>query len=337
VASINARKAALLLMSLDPGTAGELLKTAPTETITEIVAELACLNASGEPADDAGQPVQEFFSLLNRSTTQGLGTDAFVEKMLENAMGKDQSRQVLGQARQLAEARDPFAKIRLAPPENIAQALKGESSLVAGMVLSELPPAKSARMLSMLAEDVRGEAVSVMAGAGQVSPHIRLRVAGVVQKRLDELSGAAQTTIEPAREDTARLQHRKVALLLRGLKKEFRDSLLAQLSKDDEQVGSSVQNLMVIWQDIPILPDRPLQEVLRQMDSRQLALAIVDADEAVVRKIRANISERAAAMLDEEISLQSSPKAEEIETAREEILRLLREVNARGELTFEDS
>jgi len=338
VASVNARKAALLLTRLDPGTAGELLKTAPAQTITEIAAELTYLKASsGDRAEDAGHPVKEFFSLLDRSATHSRGADAFVEKMLESAMGRDQSRQVLGRVRQLVEARDPFARIRPAPPENIAKALEGESAQVAGMVLSELPPSKSAALLGMLAQEVRSEAVSGMACADEAAASIRLRVAGVIQKRLDELAGAEQVVAGPADEGRTRIQHRKVALLLRGLEKELRDSLLAGLSEKDSQVGSSVQNLMIIWEDMPILPDRPLQEVLRQVDSKQLALALVKADDAIVEKIRKNISERAASMLDEEISLQSSPKAEEIESAREELLGALREINARGELTFEES
>ena len=94
--------------------------------------------------------------------------------------------------------------------------------------------------------------------------------------------------------------------------------------------------MMVVWEDIPQIVARMLQEVLQSADSRKLALALVDAEQKVAEKIRENISERAKAMLDEETSLLSSPKQDEIQQAREDVLAPLREMNSRGELEFEE-
>ena len=93
---------------------------------------------------------------------------------------------------------------------------------------------------------------------------------------------------------------------------------------------------MIMWEDVPLVGDRDFQELLRQTDSKLLALALVGAEQAIFAKIRDNISDRAASMLDEEASLLSSPKADEIEAAREGILDGLRELNVKGELTFEE-
>jgi flagellar motor switch protein FliG len=65
-----------------------------------------------------------------------------------------------------------------------------------------------------------------------------------------------------------------------------------------------------------------------------MALALMKADEKISAKIRANISERASAMIDEETSLISSPKKEDIEQAREQIVSSMREMNSKGELIF---
>jgi len=95
-----------------------------------------------------------------------------------------------------------------------------------------------------------------------------------------------------------------------------------------------VANLMIVWEDIPQVADRPLQEALRGIDTRKLALALHKADEVIVGKIRSNISERMAATVDEETSLMSAPKKIDIEEAREEIVRILRQMNEKGELAF---
>jgi flagellar motor switch protein FliG len=127
---------------------------------------------------------------------------------------------------------------------------------------------------------------------------------------------------------------RKVAVILRNLGKELRDGLLAALQEKDSEAGKKVTGLMVLWEDIPQVADRSLQEALRGIDSAKLALALVKADEAITEKIKSNISERAAATIDEETSLMSAPKKDDIKQAREELVEVLREMNEKGELSF---
>jgi len=332
VALNGTRKAALLLMSLDPAAAGELLKSVRPESVTEIAAELACLGAATEP-DDAAEPIQEFFSLLDRPRGQGL--EDFLEAVLENAMGEQRSREVLQEVQQRVRARDPFRDIRSAAAGDIAKAMAGESPQVVALVLSELPHRKSAVVLSLLEETLRAAAVCGMVAGAIVSVDTRQRVANIVQRRLDDLARDRQQMPGGDEEGEGRL--RQLAMLLRGLKKDDRDGLLKVLSEKDPEAGASIQNLMVVWEDLPSVADRACQEILRRVEARTLALALADASGAVTEKVRTNISERAGAMLDEEASLLSSPKPDEIEEAREEIMGGFRELNAAGELTFEDS
>jgi flagellar motor switch protein FliG len=123
-------------------------------------------------------------------------------------------------------------------------------------------------------------------------------------------------------------------VILRNLGKELRDGMLAAIKEKDEESGKMVTQLMIVWEDIPLIADRSLQEGLRKIDAQKLALALVKADETITKKIRANISERAAATIDEETSLMSSPKKEAIAEAKEEVVEVLRGMNEKGELTF---
>jgi flagellar motor switch protein FliG len=63
-------------------------------------------------------------------------------------------------------------------------------------------------------------------------------------------------------------------------------------------------------------------------------VALYGADEEILQKIRSNISERAAAMLDEEAGLIQEPLKNEILDAREEVVKPLREANEQGKLRF---
>jgi len=332
VAATGAKKAAMLLMSLDPPTAAELLQSARPETITQIAAELACLGDEATAVGrDAEETIREFYGLLSGNEPR-LGGQQFAKQMLKIVLGEQELEDVLTQVDQEVWARDPFREIRDASVSDIAAALAGESTPVVSLVLSELPPKKSVALLGELDEAARGAAIACMAVGEAISAEARIRIASVVEARLAEKGKGGTMGAEQA--DTEQL--RKVAVLLRGLEVEARNGLVSSLTEQNEQAAKDVQDLMVIWEDMIIISERSLQEVLRSVDSRKLALALVEAGDLITAKVRDNISDRAKEMLDEEAGLLSSPKASEVEEAREEILKALRDMNAQGELQFEE-
>lgn len=339
MASPGAHKAALLLMSLDPATAAELLKAARPEMVTEIVAELVSIKSS--PAGRKGPDittVNEFFGHLRKGAT---GTrEGFLEALLEGAVGKSRSAEMLTQVRALIQSRDPFMNIRTRDINELAAALAGESGQVAALVLAELPAKKSTLLLELLDESVKTQALRGMAAGGEIPAETRQRIANLVENRLAALAKGNPADAAPVAASGALAQQRrdaqlrKVALLLRGLAIEPRTKLAKAISDQDPATAAAIQKMMVLWEDLPFVADRSMQEVLRTVDAKSLALSLVNADPSNAAKIRQNISERAAAMLDEESSLLKTPKPAEIDTARQKILDPLRALNAKGDLSF---
>lgn len=327
MASESIRKAALLLTTLEPPAAAELLKAADPTIAMQIAAELAYLEATGETASRASEaPLREFSAHL-----QGKAGGMSVKQMLEGVFGPERSREVLGEVTALLAQRDPFLPVRSADPASIADALRGESPQVAGLVLAELPPKTSSKLLPLLDEEVRTEAVRGMTREDTVTPETRLRVATVVRDRLAKAQargGGEQALREK--------QLRKVATLLRSLSMDLRTGLLDAIAETDEATRKDIERLMVVWDDLRMVSDRSLQDALRAVDARSLALALSHADEAVVQKLRANMSERQSAMLDEEAALLASPGEEEVGAARNQLLEALRELAANNMLTFEE-
>jgi len=327
------QKAALLLMTLDASMASELLKGLDPQTVRELAVELAYLDATGANNNQTRLEVaREFCESLQMQEEFHL--NSFLKQMLQGAIGEQQAEQVQQQIQELLRQRDPFLAIRLAEPRAIAAILEEEHPQAAAVVLSELPPKKSSEVIGLLGEGIRLSAVGRMAYCGSVTPEAKRKIAEMVSKRLEAL-GTTQSQQGPSPLGEEPL--RKVAVILRNLGKELRDGLLAAIAQKDRDAGKKVAELMILWEDIPQVADRSLQEALRGIEPKQLALALTKADEAIVKKIRSNISERAAATVDEEASLMSAPKKEEIEKARQEIVKALRNMNEAGSLNFVES
>jgi len=327
----GARKAALLLMSLDATSAAELLRNAPKPVVTQIAVEMAHLEAAGAGTKaERVEPAKEFFSLL-RGRKGAASGPAQLPALLEKVVGRDQAGEILQAARQALQQRDPFLTIRSAGLDDLARVLRGESGQVAAMVLAELTSAKAGKLLPMLDEQVRGQAVRGMTSGEGASPAIRQRVAARLTERLTSQVGGSGGA---GPEQTAKL--RKVAMLLRGLDAPTRDALLKAIDASDAEAGKAVRDLMVVWDDVATVADRSLQNILRLVDARNLALALHEADAAIAAKINNNVSERARALVEEETSLMSSPKRDEVAKARDEVLKAMRELNATGQLEFEE-
>jgi flagellar motor switch protein FliG len=324
------QKAAMLLMGLDAPTAGELLKGMDSQMVQELALELAYLDASGyRDSKESIELAMDFCNYLRIGDT--FQFKRFLDEMLKNAVGGDKAQQIQKEIGDLLHRRDPFMPIRSVDPKVLAKSLENEHPQAIGVVLAELDAKKSSEVLSLLGEGVRLSVISRMTSKETVGVEARLRIAKMVNDRLKALTGAtAAGTAQPAADQSLR----KVAVILRNLVKEVRDGLLGAIREKDGSAADKVAELMIIWEDILFVTDKSLQQALRGVDAKKLALALTNADAAIKQKIRSNISERASAMVDEETSLMSSPKKEDIATAREDLVKTLREMNIKGELMF---
>ena len=321
----------MLLMSLDAATAAELLKGIDPQVVQELAVELAYLDASGHHSGKHSlELARQFYSSL-QAKEEGFQLNSFLKEMLRSTVGSDKAEQIQTKLQDLLRKRDPFISIRSIDSRTIATVLESEHPQAAAMVLSELPAKKSSEVLGLLGEGIRISAIRRMTSCDAIAAEAKARIAEMVWRRIESVkTGSAGEAIQARPEQSLR----KIAVILRSLGKELRDGLLGAIHGKDDKAGEMVANLMIVWDDIPQVADRPLQEALRGIDTRKLALALHKADEVIAQKIRSNISERMAATVDEETSLMSAPKKTDIEEAKEEIVRILRQMNQKGELAF---
>ena len=325
------QKAAMLLMSLDAATAAELLRGIDTEGIQDIALELARIDSSEKRnIKEQAQVAREFYNSLREKRTPTFSMKSFCEEMLVNAVGKEKAEQIQSQIKKATMQNEMFTDIRSAGTDELVLALEGEHPQTIAVILSELPPKKSQEILSLLNEEVRLKAVCKMTNPDALGAAVLRRMASIVSERLKSLKG--ETLVARPGQEAQNL--RKIAIMLSGLEKDPRDQLLAEIGKQNEETAKTIRNLMVTWEDIPSIADRSLQEALRAVETGKLALALYKADEEIAQKIRSNISERAVAMVDEEMSLMQEPLEKEVLDAREEVVGPLREANEEGKLRF---
>ena len=315
------QKAAMLLMSLDAVTATELLKGVNPELVQELAVELAYLDAAGyRSGKQSTQVARQFCNSLQPD--EGFHLKSFLKEMLTSTVGNEKAEQIQTQIQDLGQEGDPFTRIRLLGSQTIATVLEKEHPRTAAVVLSELGAKKSSDVLDLFGESIRLSAIRRMNTCENMTKEAKVQIAETVCKRLDAVaadgaSGALPTRIEPSL--------RKMALILRNMGKKFRDGLFGTKRRKDDKAVEIRHDSMIVWEGIPRVADRLLQKALKGVDAKKLALALVEADYALVQKITSNISEPVAAALNEQASYLSDVEKGDVEKAREEIARIMRE------------
>jgi flagellar motor switch protein FliG len=89
---------------------------------------------------------------------------------------------------------------------------------------------------------------------------------------------------------------------------------------------------MFTFDDIVYVDDAGIQKTLREIETKDLALALKSSNEEVANKIYRNMSERAREMIKEEIEFMGPVRLKSVEEAQQKIVAVIRRLEESGEL-----
>ena len=90
---------------------------------------------------------------------------------------------------------------------------------------------------------------------------------------------------------------------------------------------------MFVFDDLSKLSDKDIQTVLKNVETAQWAMALKGASSELKQKILGNMSQRASAMLSEEMDYLGSVRLTEVEQVQQQIVDIVRRLEDAGEIT----
>jgi flagellar motor switch protein FliG len=109
-------------------------------------------------------------------------------------------------------------------------------------------------------------------------------------------------------------------------------TILESLSESAPEIAEAVKKLMFVFEDITLLDDRAIQQVLKEVDGKELAVALKGVGESVQLRIYKNMSERAAGMLKEDMEYMGPVRLRAVEDAQQRIVNIIRKLEEAGEI-----
>jgi flagellar motor switch protein FliG len=108
--------------------------------------------------------------------------------------------------------------------------------------------------------------------------------------------------------------------------------ILNEIEEKDAEMAAQIKQKMFVFEDLVLVDDRGFQKLLRKIESAELATALKAASDEVKDKVFKNMSERAGAMLQEEIEDLGPVRMTEVIDAQEAITRIVQEMETKGEV-----
>ena len=111
-------------------------------------------------------------------------------------------------------------------------------------------------------------------------------------------------------------------------------ALLEHINKVDEPLGTKIQDLMFVFDDLLEIDDRGMQEVLRAVPGERLLIALKGAEDGLKEKVFKNMSKRAAELLRDDLEAKGPVRVSDVEAAQKEILTIARRMAEAGEIVL---
>jgi flagellar motor switch protein FliG len=318
------RKAAILLMSLPEDQAGQLMAKLTPKQVEQVSIEIAKM---GPLSAAEQQGVIQEFAEANPNAVGIAGGGLDVAKVLvEKALGA-KAPPTIDIVRQSIEAL-PFGFLKKVDPQNLLTFIIDEHPQTIALVLSHLPPAYGAEIIKGLPAERQLAVIRRIAHMGQTNPEVIHEVERGLESRMASLM---QQSFEKAGGVTS------VAEILNVSDRATERALLESLSQDDPDLVEEIRRLMFVFDDITKLSDKDIQTVLKNVETPQWALALKGASPELKQKILGNMSQRAAAMLTEEMEYLGPVRLSEVEAVQQQIVDIVRRLEDAGEITVHSS
>ena len=313
-------KAAILMVAMGPNASSRVLKEMSEEEIEVVTKEIAQLETI--PGDMIDKIKSEFRHLVMGQQYASVGGIEYARELLENTMGSSKSMDVIKKVQRSMEIRG-FNVLKNLDTEQLLNFMQKEHPQTIALVLTQLESSQAASILSSLPPDLRNDVMYRFATIERVSVDMIKEVEKVLESRVEfNVSGNQIGGVNSA------------ADILNLVGQTVEKSVLSDLSQRDPELAAEIKNLMFVFEDIQLLDDRSIQRVLKDVDMKELSLALKAGSEEIKEKILSNVSERASAMIQEEMEYMGPVKLRDVEKAQQKIVDIVRRLDEEGEIVM---
>ena len=310
------RRAAQFMLLIGSDEASKILSQLAPEQVEAISKEIVSIKSISQ--EEAEAVLEEFRSLVSSSYGYSGSSAGGVEearRLLYTAFGPEKGETLLVKAVPDA-AENPFDFLSDFSAEQLSLLFKDESPAACAMVYSRLPSKLSASLLANTNSEKKLDIVRRIAHLKETSPEVLEQAAGALREKARHFG---------RNDDVREIDGKGVlAAILKHSDTAFGGRLLDELEGSDPSLSREMKDRLYTLEDVCGAADRPIQEKLRSMDDKEIALLLKGRTETFSAKIFDNLSSARAQQVREEMEIMGPVPKIEAEAAAREFLAWFR-------------
>jgi flagellar motor switch protein FliG len=318
----NQQKAAILFIAMGPENSAKLFQHLNDEEIEKLTLEIA--NQKQVTQEQKTQVISEFYQMAMAKNYLSTGGLEYAQNLLEKALGTERAMSIINRLTTSLQIR-PFDFLRKTDPSQLLNFIQNEHPQTIALIMAYLDPDQSATIISSLPAERQAEVAKRIAIMDRTSPDVLRDVERVLEKKLSSLV---------TQDFTVAGGIKAIVEVLNRVDRGTERTIIETLEVDDPELTEEIKRLMFVFEDIVMLDDRSLQMVLREVDSKDLALALKATPQEVAAKVYKNMSKRAADMLREEIEFMGPVKIRDVEEAQQKVVNVIRVLEDKNEIVI---
>ena len=318
-------KVAILLIQLGEDATTQLFSHMEVDVITEISRYIATARSVDKAV--ASAVLDEFYALMQSNQYIRSGGLDYAKEILYRTFGPEAAQKILDKLAKSMENSKSFGYLTKVKPQQLADFIITEHPQTIALILAHMDSTSAAETLSFFPDELRSEVVVRMANLGDISPSIIKRVSTVLEGKLESLTSYKVEVGGP----------RAVAEVLNRLGQKASKSTIEYIEDVDEKLATTIKELMFTFEDINTLNQAAIREILKNVDKKDLMIALKGSGDALKEKFLSSMSQRASDSFKEEMQFLGAVRVKDVEDAQRRIVEQVQALAESGAFQIGES
>lgn len=317
------QKAAIFFITLGPDASAPILKKLPETEIQKITFEIANMPKIKKEIKD--EVLKEFVNLNKAKDYIIEGGFEYAKNLLSKALGAQKAVDIMEKVSEVTQQYRPFGIARKADAHQLLNLIMNEHPQTIALILCYIQPDKAAQILSGLPEELQSDVAKRIATMSNTSPSVVSDVEEILEKKLSNIVRSDVATIGGVK---------SLVDILNNVDRGTEKSIVEELDREQPELAEKVKENMFVFEDITSLDNNSIQRIIREIDTKDLALALKGSSGNVSSIIFSNMSKRAAETLKEDIEFMGPVRLVDVEKAQQTIVGVIRRLDDAGEIVI---
>ncbi len=318
----GARRGAILLLSLDEDSAAEVFKYLSAKEVQAISMEMASLDQVSH--EDMRKVLHEFHDEAEQFTAINLHSSDHIRSVLTTALGSERASSLIEDILETSGTSSGIDALNLMESSMVAELIRDEHPQIIATILVHLERHQASDVLELFDEKLRNDVVLRIATFSGVQPAALQELTEVLGGMLDgqNLKRSKMGGVRTAAE------------ILNLMNSSQEEAVIETVRAHSEDLAQKIIDEMFLFENLIDIDDRGIQLILKEIDTNSLVVALKGSPDALLEKFMANMSQRAAQMLQEDLEARGPIRVSQVENEQKAILQVVRRLADSGEIVL---